>query len=131
MFVRGNEVIERHPSFDLFFCVAELLQSRAVDKREISHHIRFKYHLGQRLSELTDTASGLVRLCIHAVAAQRYFDRSPQLKRIKWLDEKTVGFSRNCPPHRRLVSVGSDQDDRNVVATLDLLSNFDPVCLSL
>ncbi len=64
MFVRGNEVIERHPSFDLFFCVAELLQSRAVDKREISHHIRFKYHLGQRLSELTDTASALTHFLL-------------------------------------------------------------------
>src|SRR5674476_1098403 len=102
-----------------------------VDKCDSSHHIRFKYHLRQRLSELTDTAIALARLCFRSVPVNRYFNRSPQLKRIQRHEEKDIGFSGNCPPHGRLVSVGGDQDDRNVVETLDLLCNFDAVRLSL
>ena len=112
-------------------CVAELVQPSTVDKRDISSHVSFKYDLRQRLGDLTDTAIALVRICFYPVPAHRDFDRSPQLKRIKWLYKNTVGFSRNCPSHRRLVSVGGEKDDRNIVATLDLLCNFDPVLLSV
>jgi hypothetical protein len=40
-------------------------------------------------------------------------------------------YPRDRSAHRRLVNVGGSEDDRNVVETLDLLCNFDPVRLSL
>lgn len=42
-----------------------------------------------------------------------------------------IEYRRDRSVHRRLVNVGGSEDDRNVMETLDLLCNFDPVCLSL